>query len=380
MSRALLVVSCFSLLYAGLPDDLAAQTQPARMRFEVMDRNGDGIITKDEWRGSARSFEVHDWNGDGRLSGREVAIGAHRDTIQEEADHLPSRVERYLNWTAAGFTQLDHNRDRRITANEWHYDAETFRRVDRNGDGALNQAEFLGGDDWDDDRGDNFDDLDFDNNGRVDRNEWHGSAAVFSQLDRNRDGVLSRFEVAGSQDTLGDSWDQFANLDYNRNGTIDRNEWHASLGRFNARDLNRDGVLSRQEFEVTGGAEGPAVPGDSRTVRVNSQQRWTDVGIEVRAGDTMTFEASGTIRMSDNTEDVANPAGSRTGRRAPDAPILSQLAGALIARIGDYGPVFVGDRRSIVAPASGRLYLGVNDDHLPDNGGEFVVAVGIQRR
>jgi hypothetical protein len=104
------------------------------------------------------------------------------------------------------------------------------------------------------------------------------------------------------------------------------------------------------------------------------------VGIEVRAGDTITFEASGTIRMSDNTEDVANPAGSRTGRRAPDAPILSQLAGALIARIGDYGPVFVGDRRSIVAPASGRLYLGVNDDHLPDNGGEFVVAVGIQRR
>jgi hypothetical protein len=383
MCRVLIALSCFAFLSAGVPDAADAQARPARMRFEVMDLNRDGIISKDEWKGSARSFEVHDWNGDGRLSGQEVAIGAQRGTAMkevEEADHVPSRVERYLNWTAAGFTSLDHNRDRRITPNEWHYDMETFRRVDRNRDAALNQAEFLGGDDWDDDRGDNFDDLDINNNGRVERNEWHGGAAVFTQLDRNRDGVLSRFEVVGSQDTAGDTWDQFANLDYDRNGTIERGEWHASLGRFNQRDLNRDGVLSRREFEVTEGVTAPAVPVGSRTIRVNSLQRWSDAGFDVRAGDTITFQASGTIRMSDNPEDVAAPAGSRVGRRAPDAPILNQLAGALIARIGDYGPVFVGGRATLVAPASGRLFLGVNDDHLPDNSGEFVVAVSVQRR
>jgi hypothetical protein len=383
MCRVLIALSCFAFLSAGVPDAADAQARPARMRFEVMDLNRDGIISKDEWKGSARSFEVHDWNGDGRLSGQEVAIGAQRGTAMkevEEADHVPSRVERYLNWTAPGFTSLDHNRDRRITPNEWHYDMETFRRVDRNRDAALNQAEFLGGDDWDDDRGDNFDDLDINNNGRVERNEWHGGAAVFTQLDRNRDGVLSRFEVVGSQDTAGDTWDQFANLDYDRNGTIERGEWHASLGRFNQRDLNRDGVLSRREFEVTEGVTAPVVPVGSRTIRVNSLQRWSDAGFDVRAGDTITFQASGTIRMSDNPEDVAAPAGSRVGRRAPDAPILNQLAGALIARIGDYGPVFVGGRATLVAPASGRLFLGVNDDHLPDNSGEFVVAVSVQRR
>ena len=344
-----------------------------------MDRNGDGVISRDEWQGSTRSFEVHDWNGDGRLSGREVAIGGQRATEIEEADHVPNRVERNLNWTAAGFTNLDHNRDRRITANEWHYDAETFRRVDRNGDDALNEAEFLGTSDWDDDRGDNFDDLDVNNNGRIERSEWHGGAAVFAQLDRNRDGVLSRYEVAGSQSTVGDTWDQFSNYDYDRNGTIERDEWHASLGSFNRRDLNGDGVLSRREFEVTGGAAAPLPATGSRTIRVNSQQRWTDVGIEVRAGDTITLEATGTIRMSDNGEDVASPAGSRTGRTAPDAPILNQPAGALIMRISDYGPILIGGRRSIVAPASGRIYLGVNDDHLPDNSGEFVVAVTVGR-
>jgi Ca2+-binding EF-hand superfamily protein len=351
------------------------------MRFEVMDRNGDGRISQDEWQGSQRSFDVHDWNGDGELSGQEVRIGAQRDAPVETegADHAPNRLERYVNWTAAGFTNLDHNRDRRITPNEWHYDTETFRRVDRNGDDALSQAEFLGGDDWEDDRGDNFDDLDADNNGRVERREWHGGSAVFTQLDRNRDGVLSRSEVAGSQNTVGDTWDQFANLDYDRDGYIERNEWHDSTIAFNRRDLDRDGVLSRREFEATGGAAAPALPVGSRTVRVNSQQRWTDVGIDVRAGDTITFDATGTIRMSDNPEDLAGPAGSRTGRRAPDSPVLNQLAGSLIARIGDYGPIFIGDRRSLVAPASGRLYLGVNDDHLPDNSGDFVVAVGVRR-
>ena len=79
--------------------------------------------------------------------------------------------------------------------------------------------------------------------------------------------------------------------------------------------------------------------------------------------------------MSDNAQDTATPAGSTSGRRAPDAPILNQAAGALIARIGDYGPIFVGNRQSFNAPVSGRFYLGVNDDHLPDNAGEFVVSV-----
>ena len=41
----------------------AGQNQEARMRFEAMDRNGNGMISRDEWSGSSRSFEVHDWNG-----------------------------------------------------------------------------------------------------------------------------------------------------------------------------------------------------------------------------------------------------------------------------------------------------------------------------
>ena len=34
----------------------------------------------------------------------------------------------------------------------------------------------------------------------------------------------------------------------------------------------------------------------------------------------------------------------------------------------------------MTAPVSGRVYLGVNDDHLPDNNGEFVVNLGVRTR
>lgn len=357
----------------------------ARMRFEAMDQNRDGAISKDEWRGSVRSFQNHDWNGDGQLSGDEVRVGAQRSTNWDQSDHAPNRFERFVSWTQAGFNNLDHNRDGRIAMNEWHFDRETFRRVDRNRDNSLDQTEFLGVN-YDDDRVDSFDDIDFNNNGRVERSEWHGSDAAFSHLDSNRDGVLSRFEVVGGTDWTNDTWDQFANLDYNRNGSVSRDEWHWSAATFSRRDLNRDGMLSRREFDATGGEAGPGTAsgavgtsGPGRSVRVNSQQRWTDAGIDVRAGDTITINATGNVQMSDNAQDMASPAGSTTGRRAPDAPILNQLAGALIAQIDYYGPIFVGGRQSFVAPVSGRLYFGVNDDHLADNRGEFVVTVGVRR-
>ena len=362
------------------PDVAAAgQDQPvSRMRFQAMDLNRDGRITREEWVGSERSFVNHDWNGDGVLSGDEVRAGTQRSTGWDTADHEPNRYERNVSWTEAGFLNLDHNRDGRLTSNEWHYDLETFRRIDRNRDNAVSPSEFLGGQ-WDDDRGDSFDDLDANNNGRVERSEWHGGLEEFRWLDRNGDGVLSRYEVVGQQASF-ESDDEFQGLDYNRNGAIERNEWHWSSRSFTERDTNRDDVLSRREFEQAAGS--PSAPSDGRTreVRVNAEQRWTDSGLVVRAGDVVTFSAAGEIQMSDDSGDTAAPAGSRRGRTAPDAPVLNQPAGGLIAKVDDYPPMFIGGRVSVASPVSGRLYLGVNDDHLADNRGEFRVTVGIAVR
>jgi hypothetical protein len=54
-------------------------------------------------------------------------------------------------------------------------------------------------------------------------------------------------------------------------------------------------------------------------------------------------------------------------------------AGALLARIGNGAPFVIGDGTNINRTTnSGRLYLGVNDDHLPDNSGAFRVTVGVR--
>jgi hypothetical protein len=378
-SRPFVLACSFLALHLGLaaPATVVAQTQPvSRIRFQVLDRNNDGRITREEWNGNARSFRNHDWNGDGVLSGNEVRSGAHRDT--DLADHNPSSLERNLSWTRANFNSLDHNRDGRLSANEWHFDLETFRRVDANGNDALSLQEFLG-EGVDDMRDDSFDNMDWNNNGRVERAEWYGGNAEFTRLDANRDGILSRYEVVGASSSF-DTWDQFQHLDYDRNGSLSRAEWHWSNASYLARDRNRDGILSRQEFDIAGGAPAAGTAAGSQTVRVNAQQRWTDTGLTVRAGDVVTFNVSGTITMSDDSGDTANWAGSTRGRTAPDAPVLGQKAGGLLAKIGDYSPAFVGGRATWTAPVTGRLYLGVNDDHLPDNRGEFVVTVGVQGR
>jgi hypothetical protein len=39
--------------------------------------------------------------------------------------------------------------------------------------------------------------------------------------------------------------------------------------------------------------------------QVEGRERWTDTLINVRAGDTLVFDADGTVRLSDNSNDVA---------------------------------------------------------------------------
>jgi hypothetical protein len=49
-------------------------------------------------------------------------------------------------------------------------------------------------------------------------------------------------------DVWADREDMFENLDTNRNGRIERNEWHASADAFQWLDRNQDGSISRAEF------------------------------------------------------------------------------------------------------------------------------------
>jgi Ca2+-binding EF-hand superfamily protein len=236
------------LIAAALVAPATGAAQQARSSnvFADMDRNGDGVISRQEWSGSERSFAVHDWNRDGVLSGDEVRAGARR---QRPADAQPtfdsaSREYEFDDWTAQGFSSLDHNRDGRITSDEWHFDREGFRRADHNGDGVVSRAEFLDEDGQYDDVEDRTAYMDVNRDGKITRNEWHGTTAAFDRLDGNRDGVLTGTEVNGGEPPP----DLFSSVDVNRDGQVTREEWHWSRASFDERDRNRDGRLSREEF------------------------------------------------------------------------------------------------------------------------------------
>jgi len=117
-------------------------------------------------------------------------------------------------------------------------------------------------------------------------------------------------------------------------------------------------------------------PGISHHVTVPAQTRWTATNIRVREGQLVTFAAEGQIRLSFDAEDIATPAGSKVRRLAERAPMPQKLAGSLMGRIDNSEPFGIGDQTEpLRMPASGRLYLGINDDHFDDNQGAFHVTV-----
>ena len=125
-----------------------------------------------------------------------------------------------------------------------------------------------------------------------------------------------------------------------------------------------------------------ATPSTGGAIVVNGNQQWTSTGLMVRRGERLTFTTTGEVRLSSAGDDVAQPAGATSGRKVAGAPMPNAIAGALIGRIGNGEPFGIGNLTSIVAPATGMLFLGINDDHVADNSGEFRVEIkraGVRR-
>ena len=115
--------------------------------------------------------------------------------------------------------------------------------------------------------------------------------------------------------------------------------------------------------------------GDSeRSLIVPANRQWTPTNIRVNQGDTVWFQTTGEIRFTPNN-DRAGAAGSIDHKYVTGAPLPRTFAGALLGRIDNGQPFGIGNQTSLRMPASGILYLGVNDDIVRDNSGQFDVGV-----
>jgi hypothetical protein len=108
---------------------------------------------------------------------------------------------------------------------------------------------------------------------------------------------------------------------------------------------------------------------------VPANQAWTDTGISVRRRDRLIFTAVGDVMISPSASSgiAGSPAVTNPAARYP---VQGAPAGALVGRIGNGTPFLIGgNAQPIEVNGTGKLFLGVNDDQLADNSGEYHVSV-----
>jgi len=129
-----------------------------------------------------------------------------------------------------------------------------------------------------------------------------------------------------------------------------------------------------------------------KKVTVSGRAGWTETGLEVRKNEEFYFLALGTISLQkDNPVAACGPEGLNLITQ--HQPIPGQNIGALVGRIlekvevatdkqtgeksqREVGQIFfIGKENKVILPADGRLMLGINDNVVGDNSGEFIVTI-----
>lgn len=148
-----------------------------------------------------------------------------------------------------------------------------------------------------------------------------------------------------------------------------------------SRRSNRPGVIRSRDRQTGAGTGRNRTPREV-TIEVPGTSRGTDTGLDVRAGDQITFTASGTVIAGRNIGSVG-PEGGRVsgfGAIVGTKPVPTAGPGALIGYIrfadGQTSAAFlIGSQLTFTANADGRLMLAINDDNYGDNGGSFSVKI-----
>ncbi len=255
--RAPLQIALAAAIVAG------ATSAHAQMRYQAMDTNRDGVITRAEWRGTDRAFRNDDWNGDGVLSGDEVRTGARRQNWSQDWTR-DGRVDNLDSQILQRFRGYDMNNDNRVARSEWPGNQPLFTRLDTSRDGELTIQEYTQGAGFTlDSQGGpsyRFSNIDMNNDGWVTRNEWNMDSTSFTRLDLNRDNRISRFEFENDTAAYNDhnySPAQFNTFDANRDGWLTRPESRMAAVDFDRFDVNRDNRISRNEFDTVATASTP---------------------------------------------------------------------------------------------------------------------------
>jgi len=145
-------------------------------------------------------------------------------------------------------------------------------------------------------------------------------------------------------------------------------------------------------FQVNGHEKSYADIKNKRTLRISvlANTHWTDTGIDVVEGQEVYFKASGGISLQKgNPMAYCGPDGYDL--KTVQQPIKEKNIGALIGKVvmlisievdeetGEeirnelVEEFYIGSENSVEIPIGGRIFLGINENVVEDNAGEFRV-------
>ena len=115
-------------------------------------------------------------------------------------------------------------------------------------------------------------------------------------------------------------------------------------------------------------------------VSVPASACWMNSGVSVTTGKKVLITASGTVNTYGGREGSNNnPDGQINGIcGAIECPVQGVGYGALVGRVEDRKPFFIGTNLEFVASWDGQLYFTVNDWECDDNSGTFDLTVKVE--
>jgi len=125
-----------------------------------------------------------------------------------------------------------------------------------------------------------------------------------------------------------------------RGSTVEFAEANGSTRRYDRTDVARIELnSSRYEDDQHQGGRPSGLREKYTTVDAATQ--WNDTGVDVRSGMSVYFDASGRVRWGPDRQH--GPGGEGGNRYNANRPIPGRPGGALIGRIGNSDPFFIGD-------------------------------------
>lgn len=177
-TAALTAVYSASTMVAGAQDSESGAPPPSIV--QRFDQDGDGLVSADEFPGDEDQFRELDIDGDGYL---------------DEAE-APGRPPRGGPRPTDIMAEFDEDGDGLLSATEFPGPEDHFTAMDADQDGYLSAEELQAGRPGPPRGGrGGFDKDDVDQDGMVSQEEFSGPEAMFTELDADGDGYITREEV-----------------------------------------------------------------------------------------------------------------------------------------------------------------------------------------